>query len=236
MHATGPTSTGTRALLAVIVVMAHPTAEAHDSRMTAPASRARTDGVGAVVEGIAFPSRAISFNSAAAPHLSRFDRAQLRAGFNQHLRDWTFNAVVVPDVVEPCRVDEAISGLGAVERNQHLHRLARLDRRRPDREVIPGRVRPVAFENRPRAVPRLLEEGQASTLLHQRISHPRRHLAVGGVHHQDLRPVVAVDHLAPGDGHRGAARQAHDETHRGRPAVLIAIIASSRPALGCGQV
>jgi hypothetical protein len=52
MHVTGPTSTGTRALLAVIAVAAHPTEDAHDSRMTAPASRARRDGMVAMIQGI----------------------------------------------------------------------------------------------------------------------------------------------------------------------------------------
>jgi hypothetical protein len=54
MHVTGPTSTGTRALIAVIAVAAHPTEEAHDSRRTAPASRARRNGVVAMIEGIEF--------------------------------------------------------------------------------------------------------------------------------------------------------------------------------------
>ena len=52
MHATGPTSTGRRALLALIAIAAHPTEDAHDSRMTAPASRSRKHGVVAVVLGI----------------------------------------------------------------------------------------------------------------------------------------------------------------------------------------
>ena len=52
MHVTGPTSTGTRALLAVIAVAAHPTEDAHHSRTTAPASRARKHGTVAVVLGI----------------------------------------------------------------------------------------------------------------------------------------------------------------------------------------